>query len=96
MRTGTYGLGTSLRSQSGGGAGLADMGAGQQQQAASMLGNAAEQEVMRESANRSAKQQRKQGALGLAATGAATGAQVGGYWGALVGGVAGLAVGLFG
>ncbi len=97
MRTGTYGLGTSVRSANGGGPGLVDLGAGQQRQAVSMLGNVAEQEVQRGIVNKQARQQQKQGALGLAASGAATGAMVGGPWGAVIGGAVGLlAGGLFG
>lgn len=97
MGTGTYGLGTSVRGPAGGaGLGLAGMGQDQQQMATSMLGQAAEQETRRGIANRQARQQQKQGALGLAASGAMVGGQMAGPWGAVAGGVIGaVAGGLF-
>lgn len=97
MRTGTYGLGTSVRSGAGAEPGLVDVGAGQQRQAVSMLGRVADQEVQRGIVNQQAKQQAKQGAVGLAVSGATTGAMLGGPWGAAIGGAIGLlAGGLFG
>lgn len=97
MAASTYGLSTSIRGPAAaGGLGLAGLGVDEQRDATSMLGQVAQQEQQRNTYNRNARQQRKQGALGLAATGAATGAQVGGPWGALIGGVAGaVAGGLF-
>jgi hypothetical protein len=92
MSVGTYSIGNSIRGLAGGGGlGLAGMASDQQQQAMTMLGQAAQQQAAREQANKVARQQQKQGAAGLAASGAMTGLQVSGGnpWGAVIGGVVG-------
>ena len=91
----TYGLG---------GGGLAGVATGQQRQAMSMLGQAADQEQQMQFKNEAIERERKAGnqALGSslgAAGGMAIGAQygsAGGPWGALIGGAVGaIAGGLF-
>lgn len=95
-RIGTYGVSQGVGSPAGGGLGLAGVGVDEQRSATDMLGQAAQQEQQRNTYNRNARQQQKQGALGLAATGATTGFSVGGPWGAVIGGVVGaVAGGLF-
>lgn len=99
MSVGTYGLSTSIRGPAAaGGLGLAGLGVDEQRDATSMLGQVAQQEQARDIHNRNARQQQKQGAAGLAATGAITGLQMSGGnpWGAVIGGVVGaVAGGLF-
>lgn len=99
MAASTYGLSTSIRGPAAaGGLGLAGVGVDEQRSATDMLGQAAQQEQQRNTYNRNARQQQKQGAAGLAATGAITGLQMSGGnpWGAVIGGVVGaVAGGLF-
>lgn len=72
------------------GGGLVSAGLGQQQQAADMLGDAANQEQERLLGNKRLEQQRKAGNVQLGATGGAlAGFAVGGPVGGLIGGIAG-------
>ena len=82
------------------GGGLVSAGLGEQDQAAQILGNAAEQEQQRNLGNKQARQAAKAGNVQLGATGGAMagmyyGASLG-PWGALIGGAIGaVAGGLF-
>ena len=88
-----------------GGGGLAGVAAGQQRQAVSMLGQAADQEQQLQMKNEALERERKSGnqqlggTLGGLAGGAAAGAMYGsaaGPWGSLIGGAIGaVAGGLF-
>ena len=77
--SGTYGLGTAVRSASGApGGGLAGGAVTDQSQATAMLGQAADMETKRKIANQQAEQQAKAG-------GATAGAMAGAYYGSSFG-----------
>lgn len=94
-KTGTYGLGASLRTQqaSFGNSSVFATGADQSRVATGMLGESAERETKRDLRNQQMDQERKAGNSQLASTVASTivGAQFGGWWGAAAGLVAGVA-----
>ena len=94
-KTGTYGLGQSVRTPqaSFGNASVFGTGADRSRTATGMLGESAERETKRNLHNQQIEQQRKAGNSQLASTVASTvvGAQFGGWWGAAAGLVAGIA-----
>lgn len=91
--TGTYGLGTSVRTGAGSGPGLASTGIDQKRVAMAMLGEAAAQETQRNIANDQARQAAKAGNVQLGSTiGSLGGLALGAQYGA-VGGPIGMAIG---
>lgn len=90
MKTGTYGLSTSVRGPAGSGPGLGSLAVNEGAQATQMLGQAAADEQSRMLANQQREQEAQAGGRQLGASaGAMAGFAYGGPWGAVIGGTLG-------